>query len=451
MNKLILLSAAGVSALAFLTLVLTLVWSDFRGFIGRLPGLFIAFPLLLALIALAVGLIIYSGYPWPISSFIIESSLWITGFSAGTLIFNLIWLFVRDDTKTSLLPLAIGGSVISGAGLVLALLPSILLLFTGGSLDKEMKQVLGQDYEARIPTTLKTGMRSSTFNPIDYILGIRNASGSFNYVQDLVYHSVDDQKVLLDVYHPSLAAGESGPKNPALLVVHGGGWEQGNKYEVMEFNNYMAARGWVVFSVDYRLAPTYPYPAPQEDLQCALHFIAKNGEKYGADINRLAVLGRSAGGTLALTAAYDKTPLPGAAACGQNLPEIKAAVAYYPPTDLERWYSADKSGRAGSLVMGHTGGTPTQKPEEYRLSSPVTYATQKLPPTLLVQSGRDQYDLGVQSPLLADKLREAGNKVVLFNLPWAGHAFDFVFDGLSNQPVLYYTERFLAYYVSNPS
>jgi hypothetical protein len=40
---------------------------------------------------------------------------------------------------------------------------------------------------------------------------------------------------------------------------------------------------------------------------------------------------------------------------------------------------------------------------------------------------------------------------VLFNLPWAGHAFDFVFDGLSNQPVLYYTERFLAYYVSNPS
>ena len=199
---------------------------------------------------------------------------------------------------------------------------------------------------------------------------------------------------------------------------------------------HLASLGYVVFAVDYRHAPQWQWPAQMADLRAALEWIRAHGAEYRADVSRVAMIGRSAGAQLALMAAYDSPVMP-----------IKAVVNLYGPTDLEDGYRRpprpdpfDVRGIEEALL----GGSPDQVPHQYRDASPVTHVSPASPPTLSIYGRRDHIVHPRYGTILHERLRRAGVKSVLLEIPWAEHAFDAVPNGPSAQIALYYTERFLA-------
>ncbi|KIW99742.1 uncharacterized protein Z518_11155 [Rhinocladiella mackenziei CBS 650.93] len=107
------------------------------------------------------------------------------------------------------------------------------------------------------------------------------------------------------VYNPRLVERESKiHSRPAVLMFHGGGWIHGNPLGDENISTIFASELCaVVFSVDYRLAPEYPFPAPLDDCCQALEWVIQKAPDYGIDTDRIALWGASAGGNLAAAVA----------------------------------------------------------------------------------------------------------------------------------------------------
>ncbi|KAG0243182.1 hypothetical protein BGX31_011137 [Mortierella sp. GBA43] len=105
------------------------------------------------------------------------------------------------------------------------------------------------------------------------------------------------QKMALDVYRPNKVHG--GDDRPVFVYIHGGGWTHGNKRWIGPIVTELVSREWVVVSVDYRLAPTSPYPAQLIDCKRALRWIKDEIRIFGGNPNNIVVGGDSAGGHLA--------------------------------------------------------------------------------------------------------------------------------------------------------
>src|SRR6266536_2716994 len=120
------------------------------------------------------------------------------------------------------------------------------------------------------------------------------AQGGVTVKNDVTYRTVDGEQLGLDVYQPA----KKGKNRPAVVVVHGGGWTQGDKSLFAQQANQLAERGFVAFSVNYRLAPAHPYPAAVDDVEAAVAWVRKHAREYGVDPTRIGALGGSAGGHL---------------------------------------------------------------------------------------------------------------------------------------------------------
>src|SRR2546428_4160110 len=123
------------------------------------------------------------------------------------------------------------------------------------------------------------------------------------------YANPKGQPQLLDAYVP---AGH-GPF-PTVILVHGGGWEYGDRSNMADIAKYLAVHGFVAFTIDYRLANPKrvynPYPAAVEDVQTAIRWVRQHAADYGADPARLGLLGSSAGAhLLSLVGMVGKGPL----------------------------------------------------------------------------------------------------------------------------------------------
>ena len=143
-------------------------------------------------------------------------------------------------------------------------------------------------------------------------------------VPDVVYREVPGYRPLeLDLYLPE--ALPSGPV-PVIVHVHGGGWRRGSRRHPLpalgtDFYDRLAAQGFAVAAVDYRLSGEARYPAALEDVRAAVDWARDNVASYGLDTSRVFAWGDSAGGHLVLMAA-----LTGA--------KVQAVVAWFPVTDL---------------------------------------------------------------------------------------------------------------------
>lgn len=244
----------------------------------------------------------------------------------------------------------------------------------------------------------------------------------------------------LEIYRPPRSAPPgatpSPAKNPTVLTLYGGAWQRGSPTENANFNRYLAAQGYTAIALDYRHAPEHRFPAQLEDIQAALGFIQTHADEYEVDLHRMAVVGRSAGAQLALLLAYGQPPLP-----------WRGVVNFYGPVDLATAYRHPPQPDpidTRAVLDAFIGGPPDALPEPYRAASPLHQVRPGLPPTLILQGRRDHIVEAKYARLLRDRLRAEDNAAVLIELPWADHAFDAVFNGLSNQLALYYVERFLA-------
>ena len=167
----------------------------------------------------------------------------------------------------------------------------------------------------------------------------------------------------------------------------------------------MAARDYSVIVVDYRHAPKYKFPAQLEDVTTALQYIRARGDELEVDPERMAVMGRSAGGHLALLAAYQQDAIP-----------FRAVVNYYGPVNLaEGYYDPPVPNPINSknVLENFLGGTPKEFPELYQKASPITYTKPNLPPSLLVYAGRDHLTQPKFGRQLQDKLKFLGPNTLL--------------------------------------
>ena len=302
--------------------------------------------------------------------------------------------------------------------------------FTLVSFDRAMEEGLGRDYLEQIRPPAKAVLRGHALSPMDFVRGIGR-------VDVLVRRGVEFARpggvsLTADIYRPPGA----GP-HPVLLQLYGGAWQRGAPGDNASFASWFASQGYLVVAIDYRHAPDATWPAQIQDVRTALGWVLAHSSEYEADRSRIALIGRSAGAQLALVAAYEA-----------GMPLVRGVVSYYGPTDLiEGWRQPPRPDPLDvrSILETYLRGTPDTAAARYTEASPVTYATARVPPSLLVYGARDHIVAPRFGRELDARLREAGARSVLLEIPWAEHAFDAVPNGVSGQIALYYTERFLGW------
>lgn len=280
-----------------------------------------------------------------------------------------------------------------------------------------------------------------------YLLGTEHADAlaMIDVQRDVEFATPDGHPLRLDVYQPHystqrepLSDSTPRPLSPAVIVIHGGSWSGGEKSDFATYDRWLAAGGRVVFDVEYRLADgTQRFPAQLADIKCAIAWVKSRAAQYHVDPERLALLGRSAGGQLALLAAYtanDPTLQPDS--CNAQDTSVRAIISFYGPTDLAWDYS--HPGRPDVIntprvFENYLGGSPASAPQAYAAASPVEHVDAKSPPTLFLHGGHDQLVRAENVERIMPKLTAAGVSVTYVYLPWANHGFDYNFDGWSSQ------------------
>ena len=203
-----------------------------------------------------------------------------------------------------------------------------------------------------------------------------------------------DPKQAMDIYLPS---GRTITETPFIVLIHGGGWSSGDRADFRSIVDTIKTRlpGYAIFNISYRLAVNGQnlFPTQENDVKAALEFIFSKQAEYKIS-NRFALIGASAGGHLALLQAYK-----------QSSPfKAKAVVSFFGPTDLVPFYNNPPSVLVPLLLQSVIGFTPSNNLSLYQSSSPINYALQQSPPTLLIHGGADQVVPSSQSVLLKDKL-----------------------------------------------
>jgi acetyl esterase/lipase len=251
-------------------------------------------------------------------------------------------------------------------------------------------------------------------------------------VERVVFAETPGYRLEFDLYRPD-RRGAGGA--PCVVVVHGGKWTEGDSAEFSALNSYLARRGYTVVGINYRKAGRYPFPAARDDLRAAVEYVKRHAEPLGIDPERIALLGRSAGGQLALLVAYERRD-----------PAVRAVVSFYAPTDLRYGYRDPTN----PWVIDHEaalevylGGDPESAGEAYDAASPIRFVSLGCPPTLLLHGAHDELVHAVQGDRLAARLREVGAPHLYLRLPWATHGFDHNLVGPGGQISTYAVERFL--------
>jgi len=219
-----------------------------------------------------------------------------------------------------------------------------------------------------------------------------------------------------------------GTMRPLVLVVHGGGWTQGEIGENSEFLARLAQAGCFVASVSYGLAPAARWPSQLEDIRAGYKEIMRRQDEFGVDPGQVFLLGRSAGGQIASVFT-----------CWEGAPPLRGCICLYAPFDMIFAYEHGKEDdvlKSPQLLRQYLGGTPAEAPENYRSASAFHLIESKTPPFLLLHGTRDELVWIWQSRRLAERAREVGARCTLYELPWATHAFDYRVGGPGSRVAL---------------
>lgn len=168
-----------------------------------------------------------------------------------------------------------------------------------------------------------------------------------------------------DIYAP-----EPGgiPKRTAVLLLHGGAWRLGSKSMMRLRAEELSGHGFVCIAAQYRLLGEAPWPAQLDDCRAWVRWIRRHASELGVETDRIAVLGCSAGGHLALLAAAQGN--------SEDDSSIDAVIAMYPPTELLGVHAAMLLGEAASA-------------DDARSASPLHQVSAGFPPTMLVHGLAD--------------------------------------------------------------
>jgi acetyl esterase/lipase len=268
-------------------------------------------------------------------------------------------------------------------------------------------------------------------------------------VSDVQYCTGGGKPLRMDVFLPNH---RNATPTPAVLWIHGGGWEHGDK-NGNSGAKFLANGGFVTASLTYRLSGESPFPAAVEDCKCAVRFLRANAAKYGIDPDKIGVAGSSAGGHLAelLATADQSAGLEGGGGWQNVSSKVQAVASYYGVSDLTMPFPADTV----PVIVKFFQGTQKEKPELYRKASPIFYVSKDDPPLLLVHGEEDDGVPFDQSVSMAEVYRRLGLPVEFIAVKNAGHDFEHKGDAPITLPVEMIHQRtvefFQRYLVSAPT
>lgn len=269
------------------------------------------------------------------------------------------------------------------------------------------------------------------------ILNVQVKKPQVDLISDVVYEQVstigyENVAMKMDVLKP-----QRKEKMPAVVFVTGGGFIHANKDKYIQQRMQIADAGYVVASIQYRVAPTGRFPQPVEDVKAAIRYIKANAAKFNVDPDNVAVMGDSAGGYLSAmvgtsngTKKFDK---------GENLDQssdVKAAVDIYGLSDLTRVGSdfseevqqKHKSAGAtealwvnGSPIFGGKDGGILADPDSAAAANPLNYITDKTAPFLLMHGTADQLVSPSQTEILHQALQAHGIESTRYEVTGAAH------------------------------
>lgn len=241
----------------------------------------------------------------------------------------------------------------------------------------------------------------------------------------------------LDLYQPALSSRPA----PGIVLIHGGGWTGGRREDYSYYASKLAGLGYVAVTIDYRMAPQHRFPAAVQDVKTAVRWLRLHASEYSVDPGRIGVFGGSAGGHLALLAAYVKDqPEWDSHEHSTVTSDVDCVVALYPPTNLAQLRAARNSEEQAALVTRFLGGPARDIPETYRLASPLQHVAAGVPPTLLLHGTMDSIVPVSQSDQLAAALERTKTPYIYDRLPGWPHAMDV--SRSVNDRCLFFCEQF---------
>jgi acetyl esterase/lipase len=226
------------------------------------------------------------------------------------------------------------GAWLIGVSMLLLAVALLRSAGEGARLEQALQETLGADYRSRIlperARLLRPEVRFSDWaRPLHFDLS------GIDIVADIPYGEFGERN-RLDVLRPAGPMPSAAPLRPVLLHIHGGGMMTGRKNEAaLPLIHHLARSGWVVVTINYRLAPAARWPAQVVDCKRALAWIREHIVEYGGDPGFVAVTGGSAGGNLSTHLAF--TPglahyQPGFESADTH---VQAAVPFYAGYDWD--------------------------------------------------------------------------------------------------------------------
>ena len=273
-----------------------------------------------------------------------------------------------------------------------------------------------------------------------------------------------DRKEKADLYLPMNVP--AGQKAPALILIHGGGFNDGDKrrYREINFGTNAAKRGYLAMSINYKLRKTkgqVTWPQCIYDVKEAVRWLKLNADKYQIDPERIGALGGSAGGNLAfmLATTGPEDGFEGAGTRKNISTKIACGVDFYGAVDLMTYKSDRARPDTNKPEMAMFNKTKAEAPDLYRRGSPTSYIRTNVAPLLMVHGTGDSTVLPNQSQILRSKLIEAGlpcpeytimnqaetdalvaklsqDRNALILIPNAPHTFDFFVRMSPDKPVI---------------
>ncbi|MEK6256917.1 MAG: alpha/beta hydrolase, partial [Chloroflexota bacterium] len=234
---------------------------------------------------------------------------------------------------------------------------------------------------------------------------------------NITYCTIDGINLEMDVYYPQSAEGLW----PVAVYVHGGSFVMGNKNSGagIPFVQPLVEAGYLVVAINYRLAPENPFPAPIEDVKCAIRSLRTNASEYNLDVTRIGVFGGSAGGQLVsmmgvmdASAGFDES--------GGYLDQssrVQAVVSMAGLADLSLQCTDERVQIVYAVES-------CQDTETLARFSPVNFISPDDPPFLLLHGEFDTSVPTIHSVVFYDRLQAKGVPVTFFKVQNAEHVFN---------------------------
>lgn len=229
--------------------------------------------------------------------------------------------------------------------------------------------------------------------------------------KDVVFGKADNKSLLMDLVRPAYNSSVL----PVVICIHGGGWAAGDKKDMLSMAYGVAALGYEAVSINYRLAPESKYPCQVQDATAALDYLRAHAKELKIATNKMAAIGSSAGGHLALLLA--ETSVDHKIGSKTHPSALKGVCSIAGPTDL----TAEFSDTAKGILKGFFGFPKETNPEAYKKASPSFSLTKKCAPLLLIHGDHDPLVPYSQATSMIELCASKGVPAELYTMHNAGH------------------------------